>query len=393
LDAVIPRVSAAAADGFAQTAEMPAFSPRAQDVELKHRRISEFLEDEGYDAVLLTRQDSFAWATSGGNAGFGTAGDAAAAALFVTRDHRCVLASNVESGRIFEEEIAGLGFQLKESRWYEARERLVEDICHGRRVASDSGVRGTVHELEKLRRLRINLTDLERERYRELGRAVSHAVEATCRNAKPGVTEHEVAAELSHRLLRHGITPVAVYVASDDRASQFRLPIHKGIPIRNRVTIMATGNRFGLCASATRTVCFGAPDAGFLQRHGTCLMIDAAYIYFSQHGQLAAEVLKKGLRIYEKTGFTHEWSLTPQGGVTGYQPCELTVVPDAVFQLRAGMALAWTPCVGDARSGDTVLIDENSFEFLTVPQQWPLIEVSVKGVNVDRPTFLQLPRG
>ncbi|MBI3464934.1 MAG: M24 family metallopeptidase [Planctomycetes bacterium] len=365
-------------------------SPRSQDVAMKQQRVAEFLEDEGYDAVLLGRQDSFAWFTSGGETSTGVAADLGQVILFLTRDQRCVLASNVESARTFEEEVAGLGFQLKECPWHEPRERLIEDICRGRKVAADFGASGTVQELDKLRRLRINLTELECQRYRELGRAVAHTIEAACRNSKPGNTEHEVAAQLSHRMIRHGITPVNLYVAGEERCGQFPLPIHKALPIRKRLTIRATGRQYGLCASATRTVFFGQPNAEFLRCHQICCMVDASYIFFSRHDEPASEVLRRAKRIYEKTGSPHEWILAPQGGVTGYSPCEVLAVPDSPFRLRAGMAVAWTPSVGAARSGDTVLIHENGFEFLTPCQEWPVVSLTVKGFELERPTVMVL---
>ena len=368
----------------------PAASPRIEDVAIKQQRIAEFLEDEGYEAVLLGRQDSFAWFTAGGDSGAGAASEVGQVSLFVTRDQRCVLAMNTESGRIFEEEVAGLGFQLKECRWDEPRDRLFEDICRGRKVASDSGVCGTVNELDKLRRLRINLTELERQRYRELGRAVSHAVEATCRNARPGETEHELAGELSHRLIRHGISPITMYVAGEERAGQFRLAPHKAQPIRRRVTISVAASRYGLCASATRSVCFGESDREFFDRHHICSMIDATYIFFSRPGEQGSEVVRRAKRIYEKTGFAHEWVHAPQGGVTGYSPIEVMLVPSSQLRFRPGMALAWSPSVAAARCGDTVLLHENGFEILTPTQQWPSVIISVKGYEVERPGVLIL---
>lgn len=373
-----------------ESQEQPPVSPRSEDVAIKQQRIAEFLEDEGYEAVLLSRQDSFAWFTAGGDSGAGTSSDAGQMSLFVTRDQRCVLATNTESGRTFEEEVAGLGFQLKECRWHEPRDRLFEDICRGRKVASDTGVCGTTNELDKLRRLRINLTELERQRYRELGRAVSHAVEAACRNARPGETEHELAGELSHRLIRHGISPVSMYVAGEERAGQFRLAPHKAQPIRRRVTISVAARRHGLCATASRTVCFGQSDKEFFERHYFCSMIDATYIFFSQPGEQASEVFRRAKRIYEKTGVAHEWMLAPQGGVTGYSPIEVMLVPSSQFRFRPGMALAWSPSVAAARSGDTVMLHENGFEILTPTQQWPGLIISVKGFEVERPGVLVL---
>jgi Xaa-Pro aminopeptidase len=378
-------------EGFAQGPQPePPRSPRSEDVAIKQQRVAEFLEDEGYDAVLFNRQDSFAWFTAGGDSGSGVAAEIGQVALFVTADQRCVLATNAESGRTFEEEVAGLGFQLKECRWDEPRDRLIEDICRGRKVASDTGICGTTNELEKLRRLRITLTELERQRFRELGRAVTHAVEATCRNIRPGETEHEVAGELSHRLIRHGITPLTMFVAGEERSEQFRLAPHKAQPIRRRVTISVSARRHGLCASTTRTVCFGQVDRDFMARYNICAMIDATCIFFSQPGELSADVLRRAKRIYEKSGVAHEWVLAPQGGVTGFSPCELLIVPASQFRFRGGMAVYWSPSVGPARSGDTVLLHEKGFEILTPTQQWPSVVVSVKGYEVERPNVLVL---
>jgi hypothetical protein len=54
------------------------------------------------------------------------------------------------------------------------------------------------------------------------------------------------------------------------------------------------------------------------------------------------------------------------------------------------MAVHWSPSVGSARSGDTVLLHENGFEILTPTQQWPSLVVSVKGYEVERPGVLVL---
>jgi hypothetical protein len=54
------------------------------------------------------------------------------------------------------------------------------------------------------------------------------------------------------------------------------------------------------------------------------------------------------------------------------------------------MALAWTPSIGPARCGDTVLLYENGFEILTPTQQWPNVIISVKGYEVERPGVLVL---
>ena len=108
---------------------------------------------------------------------------------------------------MFEEELAGLGFQLKERPWYDDPFQVVAELCHNKRVATDMGGRlfQVRRETDALRALRRRLTGLERQRLRELGRTLSLAVEATCRNFDPGEREADVAGHLAHRLIREGV--------------------------------------------------------------------------------------------------------------------------------------------------------------------------------------------
>jgi hypothetical protein len=131
-------------------------------------------------------------------------------------------------------------------------------------------------------------------------------------------------------------------------------------------------------------------DSSFLNRYNLCAMIDATYIFFSQPGELGAEALRKAKRIYEKGGVDHEWVLAPQGAVTGYAPSEVMLTPSSPIRFRTGMAVAWSPSVGAARSGDTVLLHDNGFEILTPTQHWPTLVVSVKGHEIERPAVLVL---
>lgn len=360
---------------------------RGDDLATKQQRVAEFLEDEGYDALWLEGQDNFAWFTSGGNNSAGAPGDGKAAIL-ITPDARSIVADNVEAARIFEEEVGGLGFQLKQSAWHERPTRMQEDLCRGRKVASDVPAEGTVYEAEKIRRLRLVLTELERARLSDLGRDVSHALEATCRAISSGETEADVAGQLAHRLLKRSIEPVQLYVAADDRAAQFRHPVFKDHPIKGRCLISVFGRRHGLCAGATRIVSFEKPPAALLEQYNLASMLDATYIYFSTPNEVAAEVFRRALRIYEKFGSPHEWILCDQGGVVGYSANELPLRPDSQFRLRENMALSWNPTIGAARSQDTVIIDDHGFEVVTAVQRWPLTTVSIRGQSVERPGIL-----
>ena len=224
---------------------------------------------------------------------------------------------------------------------------------------------------------------------RELGRTLTLAVEATCRNFDQGETEADVAGHLAHRLIREGVVPVDLRVASDDRLARYRQPTFKAAPIQTRATITVTGRRHGLCASLTRTVSFGPVDPDFRAKHAVAAMVDATCIYFSRPAEAVSEVFRRARRIYEKYDHPHEWTLDYQGFAVGYSPREAPLVPDSPLPLRSGMALSWSPSVGPARSQCTVVIDERGFEVVTAPQGWPRLDVAVKGFTIVRPGILE----
>src|SRR5262245_43337427 len=79
---------------------------RRDDVEEKHQRIREFLDASGHDGVVLGLADSVAWFTSGGDVGLNLGSEQSAILLFVNRTSRAVISDNVQSNRVFEEELA-----------------------------------------------------------------------------------------------------------------------------------------------------------------------------------------------------------------------------------------------------------------------------------------------
>lgn len=365
---------------------------RRDDVEQKHDRIRAYLDENQLDAVVLGRADSVAWFTSGGDLSRGLTSDYSSVLLFINRTSRAVISDNVQSSRVFEEELAGLGFQLKERPWFDEPFRAVAELCHNKRILSDLGTTGCMQwkqDADPLRDLRLQLTPLERQRFRELGRTVTLAVEATCRNFDRGEREADVAGHLAHRLMREGVVPVDLRVASDDRLARYRQPTFKAAPIQKRATIAVTGRRFGLCASVTRTVSFGPVEPEFHSFHTLAAMVDATCIFFSRPGQPIAEVFRRGKRIYEKFNAPHEWTLDYQGSLIGYTPREAFLTPDCDLVLQPDMAVCWNPSVGPARSEDTVVIDNRGYEVVTGAQDWPQLEVAVKGFKMTRPGILE----
>lgn len=366
-----------------------ALSRRRVDVDEKHRRVIAFLDKFGYDALVLGRADSVSWFTSGGDLSRCMSSERASVMLYINRASRAVISDNVQSARVFEEEVGGLGFQLKERPWYDDPAQVVAELGHHKKVAVDSPFGPWPNEMERLRPLRLSLTKLERQRMRELGRTLTLTVEATCRNFQKGESEADLAGHLAHRLFREGVVPVDLRVASDDRLARFRQPTFKAAPIERRAIISAVGRRHGLCASVTRIVSLEPVDAAFRQEHALAAMVDATCIYFSRPGEPVGEVFRRARRIYEKFDHPDEWTLDYQGSVISYSPREIPFKPDSALAITTDMPICWSPSVGSARSEDTVVVDSRGYEVVTEAQNWPKIEVSVKGFPMLRPGILE----
>ncbi len=365
---------------------------RRADVEEKQRRIQDLLDATDHDAVVLGRADSIAWFTSGGDLGVDLGPETGSVLLYINRTGRAVVTDNVQSARVFEEELAGLGFQLKERPWYGDPGRIIDELGHNKRVICDLGPHRHAwsREGDPLRTLRIPLTPFERQRLRELGRTLTLAVEATCRNFDQGEKEADVAGHLAHRLVREGVVPVDLRVSGDDRLDRHRQPVFKAAPIHKRATITVTGRRFGLCATVSRTVTFGTPDDAFRSKHALAAMVDATCIYFSRSGEPVSEVFRRARRIYEKFDHPHEWTLDYQGFITGYAPREVMLLPESPLKLAPGTAICWGPSVGPARSSDTMVVDaRGGFELVTAAQEWPKVDIAVKGFAIPRPGILE----
>ena len=145
--------------------------------------------------------------------------------LYCNGDARWLLCGNHDTQRLFDEEIDGLGFQLKEWPWHWGREQFLADLCHNRKVLCDRDpeVDGDVQligpELAKMRRL---LTEYEQACLVALGQTVAHALEATCRTLSRKETERWLDAERSLQpLVRFG--QLELLVASQPAGARLRL--------------------------------------------------------------------------------------------------------------------------------------------------------------------------
>jgi hypothetical protein len=337
--------------------------------------------------LLVLAPENFAWLTAGG-AARGVIDNEALPALYFSAEGRWILCSNVDTQRLFDEEVDGMGFQLKEWNWHHGRTPLLNDICQGRRVASDLPWTDCAIIGPRLQALRLQMTSYEAACYRALGLIVSHALEATGRTIAAGESEREVAGQLAHRLIHRGAVPVMITVAADGRSRAYRHGSYTATPIRSYAVLTVTARKYGLCARASRSICFSQPDPLFRKEHDAACKVSATYVASSWPDAAPTQILASGQRIYQLTGAEYDWYQCPQGQVTGRLPVEVELTPHYEELLQANWAIAWHASVGAAVSCDTFLIAEDGPRAMTAAENWPLKRIKIQGAEFVRPDLL-----
>jgi Xaa-Pro aminopeptidase len=310
-------------------------------------------------------------------------------ALYLTATQRWLICGNLDTQRLFDIFLDGLGFQLKEWPWNWGRDRLLTDLRQNRRVACDRVLPESVPLGPSLRRIRCTLTAAEQERFRALGAAVGHALEATGRALEPGQREEEIAGQLAHRLVHHGIHPVSMTVASDGRTARHRRPGVTAAAARSSCLIGVTAMRDGLHVTAARTVCIGQPTDEFRAPADAACRIVAAQAAAGAPGTATAAVLQAGERVAHLGGHDDAWRSGPSGHVTGWLPVERPMPAGTSMVLQAGWAVTWRAAIGAAVVADTYLVAAPP-ESVTPAEagQWPLKRITVQGLTIDVPDVL-----
>lgn len=365
------------------------FTPmdRRSDIDMKQLRVAELLREAGCDGLLVLQPENFAWLTSGGSSR-GVLDPECQPGLYFSADGRWIVSCNADSQRLFDEEVDGLGFQLKEWPWQWGRLQLLNDLCQGRNVASDTPFDSCKVIAPQLQALRRSLSEYEITCYRALGQILSHALEATGRTLNVGETEREIAGQISHRLMHRGAHPLLVSVTADNRGRVYRQPAFTSAPVQRSCIMTVAARKYGLCARASRSVSFGGTDAGFRRDHDSACKISATYVAGSWPDSVPRQILLTGQRIYQLTGVEHEYFLAPQGHLTGRLPVELTLTPQLEDLLQANWAVTWFVTVGSAVSCDTFLISDDGPRAITAPESWPLKRIRIQGAEFARPDIL-----
>jgi Xaa-Pro aminopeptidase len=367
--------------------ELGSSEQRRLDVDAKQELIARLLHDTGCEGLLVLHPANFRWLTSGA-APVGLAGRDEQPALYFNSGQRWLVGSSTDTARLFADELDGLGFQLKEWHWSASREQLLADLVFGRKVASDQPFRECRPTGAFFAHTRRRMSAYEAQRLTELGETVAHAVEATARHFDWGDTEEEVAGHLAHRLLRHGAEPLALQVSGDGRARRFRRRGFRSDRVEGWCVLQATGRKFGLHATAARTVFRAPPGEAERAEFEAALRLRVTHLATSKLGERVYNALDAGVALLKPSPFEYEWRLAPPVCLTGREPSEGVFLATAQDKWLPGWAAVWQERIGAVALVDTYLMEEAGWRPVTPPSLWPLRRATSRGGTFELADFL-----
>ena len=361
-----------------------------EELEMKLGRMRGYMDEKGFNAVLLGTQHNFSWITGGGDNQIIHGNETGFVHVLVTGDKVYLITNNIEMPRVMAEEAAGLGFHPVEYLWTGGDVgKEVQKIVGKGKVAADHGFPGAVNAAQELSLLRVPLTEGETSRYRWLAEHCTVAMEQTMHVVEPEMDELEIQGLISGKLMARGIYPVVLLVGTDERIFNFRHPMPTEKKLEKYCMVVICAQRWGLVLNMTRLVHFGSIPHETASRYEALLQVDMAYIASSRPGNSMNDVWKAGSREYEKQGFKGEELKHYQGGTCGYLTREQGLHPAGAYVIQDGDIIAHNPTIAGTKIEDSILVTGNGFEVLTLSESWPSTEISYGSVTLRRPEILE----
>ena len=347
-----------------------------QELQIKLSRIHALLDKHQVEGLLLRRASSFAWATCGAESYVNTAATEGAASLFITREHRYLLTNNIEAPRMEQElGLADQGWEFLVSPWTEPLKEL-NQLVAGKNFAADVAFPGAKEVNGEVARLRSSLTEMEGERFRQLGRLTAEAMVSALQSIHSGISEYQIAAAVSSEMLARGVQPIVNLIATDERIYRYRHPLPTDKKLEKYAMLASCGRKWGLVCSITRLIHFGAIPVDLQERILATAHVNAALIKSTRPGRTLGELLTEEQQTYARLGYPNEWQKHHQGGMTGYEPREFLATPGSQEMVAEGQAFAWNPSIAGAKMEDTILVGTTENEVITLTPSLPATSIN-----------------
>ena len=134
---------------------------------------------------------------------------------------------------------------------------------------------------------------------------------------------------------------------------------------------------------------FGKVPPELMKQYEDNIYIECVLMANTIPGKPVVEALKKGIEAYKERGYTDEYQFHHQGGATGYLGRDYQVnfrTPDIV---QKNQAFCWNPSIAATKGEDTMLATSKGPVLLSMPVQFPVLEMEIEGYVFRRPGILE----
>ncbi len=359
-----------------------------RDSETKRLRVREFLQRKGFDGLMITTREHFAWVTGGGDNHVVRNSDIGFGTIVITKDKMWLVAHSMDAVRLFDEHVSGQGYDLVVQRWYDGDVRNKALELAGKKVASDTDFKGTHNVYSDLVDLHYPMTDLEISRTRWLANSTDKLFTDFAHTVKPGETEKDIAARLHCEHLKQGMEVDVLIVGSDERCFKYRHPIPTEKPLEKYLMLHTVARRWGLHCNLTRFLHFGDPADIIRKVYDAAANVEARVFLSLKPGVKFSDILTLQKEWYAEQGFPEEWRNHFQGGPTGYVIVDAgRCLTDKVVQVN--QPYEWFITITGTKTGELSLLTEKGLEIPSFQKsKWPEMEIGTSLGDLVVPDLL-----
>lgn len=359
------------------------------DQQTKLARARNYLRQAGYTGMVLARQDTFNWVTSGGNSRVIVPDSAGVGVVVITLDHVYMVAQLMDGARIMDEEMTGLEAEYAPLHWYEesaldraltlAGSRPVCDVFH-----QDGDCR-----LKDIYSLQFPLTNNEIKRLEYLGAMSDKILTNVAGKIEPGIVDYEVEAMLLYEYAKYNIQCDVLLIGTDERIFKYRHPTPSGAILGKYVLLHTAARQGGLHCNVTRSLYFGdSLPENIRKAYDAVSAIEANCMSRCVNGTRWADIFQEHKDLLIEYEFSEDWRGHYPGGRTGYFVCQPDLSMDPANVILESETYDWFITVAGAKVEELGLNCNREFRILSHTGLWPSKDFTANGKTFSLPQIM-----
>ena len=369
-------------------------SVRSREVETKLGQVREIINRKKLAGALITRKYNIYWLTAGGNNQVLYDMQESLIGILVTENRAIVVAENGDYARVMDEEFSHCPFEYQMIYWCSGGVGAkAAELVKGT-LGVDNPIGGIEEQMNidgELAEYRQVFLDSEIERLRKYGKEAASIITRVAKGVHPGMSEREVAAQLSKQFVLNGFNVAVILIGGDERSLKYRHQVVSEHKIKKHFSLCGVGKKAGITYPINRVISFGPPQA---ELEENSRKIETVFVHLNSLatvGTSLGSIYAKLPQIYTSAGLEEEeWMRHSIGGTMGYHPREQVVGESNTYELRENNVIGWNPSLPGVMAEDVYLLGESGLDFITYDENWPHKELSANGLTQIRPTIVEI---